>query len=72
MNVRVNAVRKTRSGGLAVERQASEDDLCLLKECKKFDDLELKIESLKKISSKLVIFDVENKTTNKGIYERIV
>lgn len=37
-------MRKTRSGGLAVETM-NENDLRVLKECKNFDDLGLKVES---------------------------
>lgn len=37
-------LRKTRSGGLAVETM-NENDLRVLKECKNFDDLGLKVES---------------------------
>lgn len=35
LNIRVTAVRKTRSGGLAIEA-ASENDVRMLRECKKF------------------------------------
>lgn len=73
MNARVNALRKrTRSRGLAVETVS--ENLRVLKKCEKFDDLELKVESPKKIGPKLVIFDVDNKTTNEvfmhELYER--
>ena len=42
LNIRVKAVRKTRSGGLAIEAAK------MLKECKKFGNLELKVEPTKK------------------------
>ena len=73
LNIRVKAVRKTRSGGLAIEA-ASESELKMLRECKKFGDLGLKVESPRKIGPKVVVFDVENEMTNdefmKELYER--
>ena len=73
MNIRVNAVRKTKSGGLAVET-ANEAEVRVLRECKKFDDLGLKVESPRKIGPKVVIFDVENEMTSESLmselYER--
>ena len=70
LNVRVNAVRKTRSGGLAVET-ASEAELKALKECKKFDVLGLKVESPRKIGPKVVMFDVENDMTNESLMNEL-
>lgn len=56
-------VRKTRSGGLAIEA-VSETEMRMLKECKKFEDLELKVESPRKIGPKVVVFYVENEMTS--------
>ena len=73
LNIRVKAVRKTRSGGLAIEA-ASESELKMLSECKKFGELGLKVEPPRKIGPKVVVFDVENEMTNdefmKELYER--
>ena len=73
LNIRVKAVRKTRSGGLAIEA-ASENEMKMLKECKKFGDLGLKVQPPRKIGPKVVVFDVENEMTSeefmKELYER--
>ena len=73
LNIRVKAVRKSRSGGLAIEA-ASENELKMLRECKKFGDLGLNVEPPRKIGPKVVVFDVENEMTNDDfmneLYER--
>ena len=63
LNIRVEAVRKTRSGGLAIEA-ASENEMKMLREFKKFGNLGLKVEPPRKIGPKVVVFDVENEITN--------
>ena len=63
LNIRVEAVRKTRSGGLAIEAD-SENEMKMLKECKKFGDLGIKFEPPRKIGHKVVVSDVENEMTN--------
>ncbi|CAK9834510.1 Uncharacterized 50 kDa protein in type I retrotransposable element R1DM [Anthophora retusa] len=63
LDVRVKAVRKTRSGGVAIEA-ATAKDLQLLRECKKFDDVGLKVEMPKKIGPKLLVFDVPCEIAN--------
>ena len=73
LNIRVKAVRKTRSGGLAMEA-ASKFEMKMLKECKKFGDLGLKVEPPRKIGPKVVVFDVANEMTSEvfmnELYER--
>lgn len=63
LNVRVKAVRKTRSGGLAIEA-ASAREMEMLKECRKFAELGLKVEMPKRVGPKLIVFDVANEMTN--------
>ena len=53
-------MRKTRNGGLAIEAAT---EMRILKECKKFGDLGLKVEPPRKIGPK-VVFDVENEMTS--------
>lgn len=49
VNIRVNAVRKTRSAGIGVKTASEAIDLRVLKECKKFNDLGLKLESQRRL-----------------------
>ena len=56
-------MRKSRSGGLAIE-VGNENELKMLRECKKFGDLGLKVEPPRKIGPKVVVFDVESEMTN--------
>ena len=70
LNVRVKAVRKTRSGGLAIEA-ASESDVKKLRECKKFGDLGLKVEAPKKIGPKIIVFEIENEMTNENLMDEL-
>ena len=70
LNIRVKAVRKTRSGGFAIEA-ASENEMKMLKECKKFDDLGLKVEPPRKIGPKVVAFDVENEMTSEEFMKEL-
>ena len=70
LNVRVKAVRKTRSGGLAIEA-ASECDIKTLRECKMFGDLGLKVEAPKKIGPKVIVFDIENEMTNDDVMKEL-
>ena len=64
---------QARSGGLAIEA-ASENEMKMLREFKKFGNLGLKVEPPRKIGPKVVVFDVENEMTNDDImnelYER--
>lgn len=59
VNVRVNAVRKTRSGGLTIET-VTESDWNMLRECKKFGEVRLRVEPRKEIGHKVVIYDMPN------------
>ena len=70
LNVRVKAVRKTRSGGLAIEA-AGESDVKKLRECKKFGDLGLKVEAPKRIGPKVIVFDIENEMTNEDLMNEL-
>ncbi|CAK9816194.1 Uncharacterized 50 kDa protein in type I retrotransposable element R1DM [Anthophora plagiata] len=63
LDVRVKAVRKTRSGGVAIEAVTAKD-MQMLRECKKFDDVGLKVELPKKIGPKVLVFDVPCEITN--------
>ncbi|KMQ89014.1 reverse [Lasius niger] len=73
LNVRVKAVRKTRSGGVAIET-VSESELKRLTECAKFGDVGLKVEMPRKIGPKVIVYDVPNELTNddlmKEMYEK--
>lgn len=75
LNVRVRAVRKTRNGGVAIEA-ASEKEVRMISECRKFAELGLKVEPPKKIGPKVVVFDVPNDLANecflKELYEKNV
>ncbi|CAL1672364.1 unnamed protein product [Lasius platythorax] len=74
LNVRVKAVRKTRSGGVAIET-VSESKLKRLAECAKFGDAGLKVEMPQKIGPKVIVYDVPNELTNddfmKEMYENL-
>lgn len=48
-NVRVNALRMVRNGGVAIET-ASAEKLCKLKTCGKFNEVGLKVESPRKVN----------------------
>jgi len=63
LNVRVKAVRKIRSGGIAIET-ASENKLRKLVECGKFNEIGLKVEFPRKIGPKLIVYDVPNEMMN--------
>ena len=63
MNIRLKALRKSRSGGIAIE-VGKENELKMLRESKKFGDLGIKVEPPRKIGPKVVVFDVENEMTN--------
>lgn len=63
LNVRVKAVRKTRSGGIAVET-VSANDLKKMRECKKFEEIGMRVDEPKKIGAKVMIFDVPCEMTN--------
>ena len=69
LNIRVRAVRKTRSGGLAIEA-ASEKEVRMLCKCKKLGALGLKVEDPKK-GPKVVVFDVENEMTNEDLMKEL-
>ncbi|KMQ93191.1 golgin subfamily a member 4-like protein [Lasius niger] len=75
LNVRVKAVRKTRSGGAAIET-VSESELSKLTECAKFGDVGLKVEIPQKIGPKVIVYDVPNELTNddfmREMYEKNV
>ena len=60
LNVRVKAVRKTRTGGLPFEA-ASEKDVKKLRECKKFGDFGLKVEAPKNIGPKIIVSSLKTK-----------
>ncbi|KAK2574828.1 hypothetical protein KPH14_012922 [Odynerus spinipes] len=72
LNVRVKAVRKTKSG-VAIET-VSETELKRIVDCKKFNELGLKVEIPRKIGPKIIIYDVPNEITNdelmKQMYEK--
>ncbi|KAK9293925.1 hypothetical protein QLX08_011294 [Tetragonisca angustula] len=70
LKICVRAMRKTRSGGLVIEA-ASERDIKMLRECKKFGALSLKVEDPKKISPKVLVFDVENDMTNEDLVKEV-
>ena len=70
LKISVRAVRKTRSGGLAIEA-ASERDIRMLRECKKFGALGLKVEDPKKIGPKVLLFDLENEMTNEDLLNEV-
>lgn len=63
LNVRVRAVRKTRSDGIAIET-ASESELKKVVECGKFNEIGMKVEMPRKIGPKLIVYDVPNEMTN--------
>lgn len=73
LNVRVRAVRKTRSGGIAIET-ASENELKKMIECKRFSELGLKVDVPRRIGPKLIVYDVPNELTNddfmKELYDK--
>lgn len=60
LNVRVKAVQKTRSGGIAIETVSKKE----LKECVRFAEVGLKMEEPRKIGPKLIVYDVPNVLTN--------
>lgn len=53
LNIRVREVKKTRSGCLTIEA-ASENDVRMLRECKKFSALGLKVEAPRKSVPRLL------------------
>lgn len=63
LNVRVRAVRKTRSGGIVIET-VSEAEVGRISECRKFNEIGLKVETPRKIGPKLIVYDVPNEVTN--------
>lgn len=63
LDVCVRAMRKARSGGLAIEA-ASECDVKKLSKCKRFEEIDLKVEPPRKVGPQVVILDVENVMTN--------
>ncbi|KMQ94800.1 golgin subfamily a member 4-like protein [Lasius niger] len=73
LNVRVKAVRKTRSDSVAI---VSESELKRLTKCAKFGDAGLKVEMPRKIGPKVIVYDVPNESTNddfmKEMYEKNV
>lgn len=63
LDVRVKAMRKTRSGGVVIET-VSEGEWKKVRECKKFEKLGLKVDLPRKIGPKVIVYDVENEMTN--------
>ncbi|CAK9796337.1 Uncharacterized 50 kDa protein in type I retrotransposable element R1DM [Anthophora quadrimaculata] len=63
LNVCVKALRRTRAGGVAIEA-ATARDMKLLQECKRFEDVGLKVELPKKVGPKVLIFDIPCEITN--------
>lgn len=70
LNVRVKAVRKTRSGGIAIETM-SESELKRITECAKFAEIGLKVEMPRKIGPKLIVYDVPNELSNEDLMEEM-
>ena len=70
LKICVRAVKKTRSCGLVIEA-ASEKDIKMLRECKKFGALSHKVEDSKKIGPKVLVFDVENEMTNEDLVKEL-
>lgn len=73
LNIRVNAVRKTRNGGIAVET-VSATEVKKMRECKKFEDIRMRVDEPRKIGAKILVFDVPCEMTNevlmKELYEK--
>lgn len=61
--MRVKAVRKTRSGGVAIET-VSKKELNEVKVCVRFAEVGLKVEEPRKIGPKLIVYDVPTVLTN--------
>ncbi|KAK2574694.1 hypothetical protein KPH14_012939 [Odynerus spinipes] len=69
LNVRVKAVRKTKNG-IAIET-ASEYEMKKVLECKKMDELGLKVELPKKIGPKVIVYDVPNEMANETLLDEL-
>lgn len=73
LQVRVNAVRMLRSGGIAIEA-ASEKELTQIKSCGLFDKAGLTVAAPKKIGPKVIMYDVPREMATKdlmsGMYEK--
>lgn len=50
-------MRKTRSGGIAVET-VSETEMKIMRECKQFESIGMKVEEPRKIGAKVIVYDV--------------
>lgn len=70
LNVRVKAVRKTRSGGIAVET-VSECDLKKVRECKKLSEIGMSVEEPRKIGPKVIVFDVPCEMTSEEVLNEL-
>jgi len=75
LDVRVKAVRKTRSGGIVVET-VRESELTKIRECGKFGEIGLSVEMPRRIGPKMIVYDVPNEMTSdelmKELYEKNV
>lgn len=70
LDVRVKAVRKTKSGGIVVEI-VIENELKRIKECARFGKIGLSVEMPRRIGSKVIMYDVPNEMTSEVLMREI-
>lgn len=70
LNVRVKAVRKTRSDGIAIETM-NETEMKKVTECSKFEEVGLKVELPRKVGQKVIVYDVPNEIMNEDLMKEV-
>lgn len=70
LNIRVKAMRKTRNGGIAVETVTA-GEMKRMRECKKFDEIGMRVDELRKIGEKVIVFDIPCEMTSETLMNEL-